>query len=197
MLFIVFGGDLSPFAREHIHRPESGGEGPFSMTSAVAVLAVLAVVGGWLQFAGLWHPLTDFLEPAAETLIEPSGTQDLVASLLSVGLGLAGLLLAWQLYGVRRAPLPEARFWRALLEHKFYFDEAYDFVFYRPAAATANFLTRLVEGLLVLGSVGGVATATRTFAGRVRDIQTGLVRTYALALASSVAVLLLVFVWVR
>jgi NADH-quinone oxidoreductase subunit L len=197
MIFIVFGGDPSPYAREHFHRPERGGEGPFSMTSAVAVLAALSLVGGWLQFAGLWHPLTDFLEPAAETLIEPSGTQDLVASLLSVGLGLAGILLAWQLYGVRRAPLPEARFWRALLEHKFYFDEAYDFVFYRPAAATAHFLTRFVEGPLVLGSVGGVAGATRSVAGRFRDVQTGLVRTYALAVASSAAVLLLVFVLVR
>jgi NADH-quinone oxidoreductase subunit L len=197
MMFIVFGGDMSPFAREHFHRPESGGEGRFSMTSAVAVLAVLSVIGGWLQFAGLWHPLTDFLEPAAETLIEPSGTQDLVASILSVGLGLAGILLAWQLYGIRRAPLPEARFWRALLEHKFYFDEAYDYVFYRPASATAHFLIRFVEGPLVLGSVGGVATATRSVAGRFRNVQTGLVRTYALALATSVAVLLLVFVWVR
>jgi NADH-quinone oxidoreductase subunit L len=197
MIFIVFGGDPSPYAREHFHRPESGGEGPFSMTSTVAVLAALSLVGGWLQFAGLWHPLTDFLEPAAETLIEPSGTQDLVASLLSVGLGLAGILLAWQLYGVRRAPLPEARIWRALLEHKFYFDEAYDFVFYRPAAATAHFLTRFVEGPLVLGSVGGVAGATRSVAGRFRDVQTGLVRTYALAVASSAAVLLLVFVLVR
>jgi NADH-quinone oxidoreductase subunit L len=197
MMFIVFGGDPSPYAREHFHRPESGGEGPFSMTSTVAVLAALSVVGGWLQFAGLWHPLTDFLEPAAETLIEPSGTQDLVASILSVGLGLAGILLAWQLYGVRRAPLPEARFWRDLLEHKFYFDEAYDFVLYRPASATAHFVTGFIEGPLVLGSVGGVATATRSVAGRFREAQTGLVRTYALALASSVAVLLLVFVLVR
>jgi NADH-quinone oxidoreductase subunit L len=197
MMFIVFGGDPSPYAREHFHRPESGGEGPFSMTSTVAVLAALSVFGGWLQFAGLWHPLTDFLEPAAETLIEPSGTQDLVASILSLGLGLAGILLAWQLYGVRRAPLPEARFWRDLLEHKFYLDEAYDLVLYRPASATAHFVTRFVEGPLVLGSVGGVATATRSFAGRFRDAQTGLVRTYALAVASSVAVLLLVFVLVR
>ena len=197
MMFLVFGGDVSPYAREHIHTPETGGEGPFSMTSTVAVLAGLSVLGGWLQFAGLWHPLTDFLDPVAETLIEPSGTQDLVTSILAVGLGLAGMFLAWQLYGVRRARLPEARFWRLLLEHKFYFDEAYDLVFYRPAAATGRFLTRWVEGPLVLGSVDGIATATRRFAGRLREVQTGLVRTYALAVASSVAVLLLVFVWVR
>jgi NADH-quinone oxidoreductase subunit L len=197
MVFIVFGGDPTPYAREHFHRPETGGEGPFSMTSTVAVLAVLSVIGGWLQFAGLWHPLSDFLEPAAESLIEPSGTQDLVTSILAVGLGLAGMLLAWQLYGVRRARLPEARFWRALLEHKFYFDEAYDLVFYRPASTVAHLLTRGVERPLVLGGVDDVATATRTVAGRFREIQTGLVRTYALALASSVAVLLLVFVLAR
>jgi hypothetical protein len=49
----------------------------------------------------------------------------------------------------------------------------------------------------VLGSVDGVAAATRRVAGRLREIQTGLVRTYALAVASSVAVLLVVFVAVR
>jgi NADH-quinone oxidoreductase subunit L len=197
MIFIVFGGDPSPYAREHFHTPERGGEGPFSMTSTVAVLAVLAVVGGWIQFANLWHPLTDFLDPAAETLVEPSGTQELVTSILAVGLGLAGMLLAWQLYGVRRAPLPEARFWRSLLEHKFYFDEAYDLVFYRPAAATAHFLIRFVEGPLVAGSVAGVATAARRVGTGVREAQTGLVRLYVLTLAGSVAVLALVFVAVR
>jgi NADH-quinone oxidoreductase subunit L len=197
MMFLVFGGDPSPYAREHFHRPETGGEGPFSMTSTVAVLAVLSVVGGWIQFAGLWHPLSDFLDPVAEPLVEPTGTQDLVTSILAVGLGLAGMAFAWQLYGVRRARLPEARFWRALLEHKFYFDDAYHLIFYRPAAATAHLLIRFVEGPLVSGSVEGVATATRSFAGRVRQAQTGLVRTYALALAGSVAVLALVFVSVR
>ena len=197
MMFIVFGGDPSPYAREHFHTPERGGEGPFSMTATVAVLAVLSVVGGWLQFAGLWHPLSDFLQPAAESLVEPSGTQDLAASILAVGLGLAGILVARQLYGVRRVRLPEARFARSLLEHKFYFDEAYDLVFYRPAAATARFLTRVVEGPLVAGSVESVATAARRVGTGVREAQTGLVRTYALALAGSVAVLALVFVSVR
>jgi NADH-quinone oxidoreductase subunit L len=197
MMFIVFGGDPSPYAREHFHTPERGGEGPFSMTAAVAVLAVLSVVGGWLQFAGLWHPLSDFLEPAAESLVEPSGTQDLVTSILAVGFGLAGMLVAWQLYGVRRAPLPEARFWRRLLEHKFYFDEAYDLVAYRPAAATARLWTRVIEGPLIAGSIAGVSTGTRRVGRGVGDAQTGLVRIYVLALAGSVAVLALVFVSVR
>jgi NADH-quinone oxidoreductase subunit L len=197
MIFIVFGGDPSPYAREHFHTPERGGEGPFSMTSTVAVLAILSVVGGWLQFAGLWHPLSDFLQPSVESLVEPSGTQDLVASILAVGLGIAGILVARQLYGVRRVRLPEARFWRDLLERKFYFDDAYAFVFYRPAAATARLWTRVIEGPLIGGSIEGVSTGTRRLGRGVGEAQTGLVRTYALALAGSVAVLALVFVSVR
>jgi NADH-quinone oxidoreductase subunit L len=197
MMFIVFGGDPSPYAREHFHRPETGGEGPFSMTSTVAVLAVLSAVGGWIQFAGLWHPITDFLEPVAQPLVEPTGTQDLVTSILAVALGFAGMLVAWQLYGVRRVRLPEARFWRDLLEHKFYVDEAYHLVLYRPAAATAHFLARYLEGPLIGGSIQGVSTGTRRVGRQVGGAQTGLVRLYALALASSVAVLALVFVVVR
>jgi NADH-quinone oxidoreductase subunit L len=197
MMFIVFGGDPSPYAREHFHTPERGGEGPFSMTSAVAVLAVLSVVGGWLQFAGLWHPLSDFLAPSVESLVEPSGTQDLVTSILAVGLGLAGILVARQLYGVRRVRLPEARFWRDLLERKFYFDDAYAFVFYKPAAATARLWTRVIEGPLIGGSLEGVSTGTRRVGRGFGEAQTGLLRTYVLALAGSVAVLALVFVSVR
>ena len=29
------------------------------------VLAVLAVVGGWVQIAGVWHPFGDWLDPIA------------------------------------------------------------------------------------------------------------------------------------
>jgi NADH-quinone oxidoreductase subunit L len=197
MVFIVFGGDPSPYAREHFHRPESGGEGPFSMTSTVTVLALLSVVGGWIQIAGLWHPLSDFLDPVAEPLVEPTDTQDLVTSVVAVVLGLAGMFFAWQIYGARRVPLPEARFIRNMLERKFYVDEAYDLLFYRPAAATVSLLVRLVENPLIGGSITGVSIGSRRLGREVGDAQTGLVRLYALALAGSVAVLALVFVVVR
>ena len=197
MMFIVFGGEVSPYAREHFHRPESGREGLFTMTSTVAVLALLSVVGGWLQITGVVEPLTEFLEPVAPSLIEPTGTQELVASVLAVGLGLAGMFLAWQVYGTRRVRVPEARFWRNLLEHRFYFDTAYNLVFYRPAAATASLWTRFVEGPLIGGSIAGISLGTRRAGEEVGEAQSGLVRLYALALAASVAVLALVFVSVR
>ncbi len=196
MIFIVFGGEPTAYAREHLQGHGQGhGEGPFSMIAPVALLAVLAAVGGWIQFAGLWHPLTDFLEPAAPALDEPTAREDLATSVLAVTLGLAGIGIAWWFYSARRATAP--RRGRRLLERKFYFDELYDAVFYRPAVATARLWLRLIERPLVSGSVEGAAAGTRMLGGRVRGLQTGLVRTYALALAGGLAVLALVFISVR
>jgi NADH-quinone oxidoreductase subunit L len=195
MIFLVFGGEPSRFVREHLHAEH--GEGPFSMTSTVAVLAVLAVVGGWIQIAGIWHPLADFLEESAEPLVEPSGLQDLLTSILAVALGVAGAWIAWLFYGTRRRLVPSRPVLQRALEHKLYFDEAYDALFYRPAAATARVWTRWIEGPLIGGSLTGIAGGTRQLGTRVGQAQTGLLRTYALAIAGGLAVLALVFVSVR
>jgi hypothetical protein len=62
---------------------------------------------------------------------------------------------------------------------------------------TARILTALVEGPLVGGSVTGVAAVVRGLGSRTTRLQTGLVRSYVLALAMSLAVLAFVFVLVR
>ena len=112
-------------------------------------------------------------------------------------LGLAGLALAWAIYSERRVTVPRFAFGRRLLEHKFYFDEAYDYAFFRPAVGLARFLRRAIEEPLVLGSIRGVAEGVRDAALWTRGIQTGLVRTYVLAIAASLAVITIVFVAVR
>jgi NADH-quinone oxidoreductase subunit L len=196
MVFIVFGGEPSAYAREHLHRPDRS-EPWVWMGWTVGVLAVLAVIGGWIQIAGLWHPLTDFLEPTVEPLVEPSGAQDLLASVLAVGLGIAGIAVAWAAYSARTLTIPQVRPVRALLEHKFYFDELYDWVFYRPTVALAVTLRDWVEGPLLLGSIDNIATGARRIGNDLSEIQSGMVRRYAFAVAGGVAVLSLVFVWVK
>jgi NADH-quinone oxidoreductase subunit L len=196
MIFIVFGGEPSPFVREHLHRP--GHTIPaLWMAWTVGALAVLSVIGGWIQFAGLWHPLSDFIEPVAVSGVEPSGLQDAVTSVLAVGLGLTGIAIAWWIYSARRAEVPRFDLGQRVLEHKFYVDELYDAVFYRPAAWSADAAMRFVEGPLIGGSIRGLTEGTRLLANRVTDAQTGLLRTYALALGSGAALLTLVFLAVR
>ena len=196
MIFLVFWGEPSAFAREHFHAPRRD-EPSFWMAWTVGVLAFLSVVGGWIQVAGLWHPLSDFLEPVAEAHVEPTGLQDLLTSVLAVGLAVAGIWLAWAMYAVRRVGAPQYPALQRLLERKFYWDEAYDLAFYRPAVWFAAFAYRFIELPLIAGSIRGLTIGVRVLAGRTTEVQTGLLRTYVLALGGGAALLAFVFLAVR
>jgi NADH-quinone oxidoreductase subunit L len=196
MIFIVFGGEPSPFVREHLHRP--GHTMPaLWMAWTVGALTVLSIVGGWIQFGNLWDPITTFLEPVAPTGVHATGAEEAITSVLSVGLAVVGIGIAWWIYSARRAEVPRWAFGQQLLEHKFYFDELYDAVFYRPAVWFANAATRFVEGPLISGSIRELAEGTRLVGTRLSEAQTGLLRTYALALGSGAALLTLVFLAVK
>jgi NADH-quinone oxidoreductase subunit L len=196
MLFIVFWGEPTPFAREHFHALRRDVVG-VSMGATVGVLAVLAVVGGWIQFAPFWHPIETWLEVVAEPTVSPSNWHEALSSILAVALGLAGIGVAWLLYGARRRAVPEQAAVRRTLERKLWFDELYDTVFYRPAARAAWYLRSWVEQPLIAGSGNEIGEDTRFLGGLVGRLQTGLLRTYALAIASALAVLAVVFISVK
>ncbi|HEU0304146.1 MAG TPA: proton-conducting transporter membrane subunit, partial [Gaiellaceae bacterium] len=193
MIFLAFGGEPSDDLRARFHR-HHGREGPPSMVGVVGVLAVLSAVAGFVQFAPYWTPVDDFLDPVAEPLVHATNGQETFASIVAVALGVAGIAVAWLVYSAKRIPAP--RPWAAL-EEKLYFDSLYDAIFYRPSVATAKLLYALVEGPLVGGSLTGITSGTGRLAGYVRALQTGIVRTYVLAVAAGLAVIVLVFVSVR
>jgi NADH-quinone oxidoreductase subunit L len=101
------------------------------------------------------------------------------------------------MYSRRRLAVPRLAFAQHALEHKLWFDEAYDLVFYRPSVALARFFGTAVEGFVVSGSIVGLGRGVRDAARGVAEAQTGLLRTYALAIAGGLAVLLVVFISVR
>src|SRR5438477_4356084 len=82
LLFLVFWGEPSAFVREHFHALRRDAVG-VSMASTVGVLAVLSVIGGWIQFAPLWHPVETWLQSVAEPVVSPTSWQEAVSSLLA------------------------------------------------------------------------------------------------------------------
>jgi len=196
LFFIVWWGEPSAFVREHFHPLRRDVVG-ISLAIPVGVLAVLSVVGGWIQFSPWWHPVETWLQTVAEPLVSPESWQEWLSIALSLLLGLSGIAVAWSIYGAKRLAVPRIAWAQRTLEHKFWFDEAYDAVFYEPAVFFANLLRRGIEEPIISDSGRDLGDDTRDLGGLVARAQTGLVRTYVLAIASSVAVLAVVFVIVK
>ncbi|MGI8440425.1 MAG: NADH-quinone oxidoreductase subunit L, partial [Thermoleophilaceae bacterium] len=80
------------------------------------------------------------------------------------------------------------------LARKWYFDEAYDAVFVRPATGLGRFGRTVIESALVQGVfVGGTSGAVRAGSRMARAVQSGYVRAYALLLLMGVSGLGLYF----
>ena len=158
------------------------------MKLAMGSLAFLAIIGGILQIPGVTHMLHTFLEPTFQDsqlygTLEPSTPQEWFDLTIGGVLGIAGIAIAWSLWGhdkkpdalrARLAPL------HSFFVHKWYFDELIDFLIVRPFAWAGRFANSTVERVLVNGAlVGGSTSAIRTLSAAVRGIQSGYLRYYA------------------
>jgi NADH-quinone oxidoreductase subunit L len=201
LYFIVFSvSDTEPVSDTVRHAAaHHGKEGPLTMLVPVGVLTVLAAIGGLIQFVPFWHPLTNWLEPVARTLAvaEPSNTQEAIASVAAVILGLAGIGVAYALYGAGTVAVPKLPALQRALEHKLYFDEAYDALFYRPSAALASWLRRDFEEPVVLATGPDLGEGALEVGAGASRLQTGLLRTYVLFLGTGIAIVGVIFLAVR
>jgi NADH-quinone oxidoreductase subunit L len=195
LYFAVFHGAsrvTAHAAAEHAHDAERSRW----MTLPVGVLALGSSITGLLLIPGVWHPFEDWLERFVEPLVEPSTGQEWLTSAFAVTLGLAGSYLAWRAFKAGRELVRDGAV-RTTLEHKLWFDELYDAVFARPGQAIARWLRDRIEAPVVQGGLDEVAEGTLRGATVTSAAQSGLLRTYALAITIAVAILALVFLVVR
>ncbi len=195
LYFLVFHGRAPEGAHAdtgHAHH----GEGSGWMTVPVAVLGLGSGIVGLLLIPGVWDPVEDWLEPVVEPLVHPTTGQEWLTSAIAVALGLLGSLVAWRSFERGRELVRDGAV-RTTLEHKLWFDELYDAVFARPVRAIAAWIRDRVEAPVVQGGLDEVAEGTLRGASAASAAQSGLLRTYALAITVTVSVLALVFLVVR
>ena len=169
-------------------------EGPWVMTVPLVTLSALAVGSGLLIFWPNFQSLLLSGNPAAAGIPPTYGTTDLLLSTGSVLLAVAGILLAWRLWGHGRvyalAPDSAAQPVRRLLLNRYYFKIGFDWIGQKgvySVARAADFFDRFV----IDGTVHGFERAFAGLSDRMRRIQSGFVSDYA---AYVVAGLLTVFV---
>jgi NADH-quinone oxidoreductase subunit L len=186
--FLTFSGD-----RTRDETLPHGHEGPWVMQVPLVVLSALAVGSGLLVFWPSFQSL--LLSGNGAAGIPPVyGTTDLVLSSVSVVLAVAGILLAWRLWGNGRvfvlAESSAAHPVRRLLLNRYYFKIGYDWIGAKGVYTIAR-ASDFVDRYVIDGTVHGFERAFAALSDRMRRIQTGLVSDYA---AYVVAGLIVVFV---
>ncbi len=182
MWWLSFWGKPAP-ARpvEHPH------EAPGVMLIPVAILAVLATIGGFIQTNALGFGPTmvsDFLQKVVpRPSWEENGTA-VIVGLVTMVLGAALFVGALYLKPLS-ARLPWAQ---RLLEHKYYFDEAYDAVFVRPLDRSADRGYRDIEEGVIDGAVLGAGGMAEASAGSLSLTETGYFRNYVLVFVAGAVI---------
>ena len=190
--FLAFSGD-----RPRDPTLPAAHEGPWVMQVPLIVLSAFAVGGGlfifWPSFQGL------LLHGAGVTGIPPAyGTTDLLLSTASVALGVAGIGLAYLLWGHGRVyVLPEtspAAPVRRLLLNRYYFKIGYDWIGARAVYSVSR-AADFVDRFVIDGTVRGMERLFGGMSDRLRRLQTGFVSDYAAyVIAGLLAVFLLLLV---
>ena len=176
-------------------------EMPWTMVVPSLVLAVLAVVVGFLNLPFTkFEFLTKWLDPVFRGVTAPgpdSFVEGATLDVLSVTIALIGIGFAWTIYRRGLAnrevdPLdqrlgPIAR----LFGHAYYFDDGVSRAVDGPLRRAALWLATTFDLGIIDGAVNGVAKLFRGAALGLRRTQTGLVRQYALGVVLGVVLLLL------
>ena len=160
-------------------------ESPSTMTFPLIVLAVLAAIAGILK-----TPLEHWL---ATVLAHPhhfvsSSSTKLGLIVVTTIAALAGLGLAYAIW--LRGRVKESTMEPETLRRAWYVDELYQKIIEAPGRALANFSAFVVDAKIIDGAVNGVGALVRAGGSRLRGVQSGFVRSYALAVAvGAVAIL--------
>ncbi len=196
MWWMAFGG--KPSSQRPVEHPH---EAPPVMLIPVAILAVLATVGGLIQTRALGFgpsAVSDFLSSVVGSQSWEGGAVEITVTAVTMIGAILLFLAAYRVYVERSwAPWSEVVPWaQRLLERKYYFDELYNAVFVRSMDALASFGFRDVEQPIIDGVVVATGEAVEAGAGSLSLTQSGYFRNYVLVFVAG-AVVAAVLILVR
>lgn len=183
MVFMTFFGEKRWADEAHPH------ESPKVMTIPLIILSIGSVfLGGYLILGGR---LMEFLAPAVGRPKElPHFDPFAPAGLATLALVAVGAGIAWMRYG--RVPVsetaPRGSFLTTFARRDLYGDALNETLLMRPG----QWLTRIAvffDNRGIDGLVNGLAAAVGGTSGRLRRLQTGFARTYALSILFGAALL--------
>jgi NADH-quinone oxidoreductase subunit L len=160
---------------EDIHEPH---ESPYIMTVPLMLLALGSIVAGGLMVSPVKHWLEPVLGQGEHDPVLPK----LLITVLTLAVSLLGAGLAWALFrsGTAEQEQPAGVLVTAA-RRNLYTDAFNEAVFERPGIYLTRALVFL-DNKGIDGLVNGIAASVGGGSGRLRRLQTGFVRSYALSM---------------
>lgn len=190
--FMTFTGEYRGSKDVHPH------EGGLSMTIPLALLALMALLIGLINSPVTGYAFAHFIQGGHEIGREYATSASVMMT--SVVVGLAGIGLAWLMYGRRSVdparvakglgPAYQASF------RKFYFDEVYQAVIVRPFVALGHVLN-FIDRWIINGLVSLTGEIVRVGSLGLRYSQNGQIQTYGLVTAVGFVLTVVITLYVR
>lgn len=199
--YLTFNG--KPRFDDQHHPPH---ESPALMTIPLWVLAVLAIVGGYLglpeaighgHYNWISHHWLNGAVKNVEVHMPPLGVELLLIA-LSIAIAVVGVLLSYNLYkkhGID-GDLKVKSFFGGIyrvLENKFYVDELYNAVIIRPFVRISESGVMPFDKRIIDGIVNGSGWITQRLGRDLRTLQSGLLQNYTLLMVIGVVVVIAYF----
>lgn len=208
MFFLVFHGEarMDEHTRQHIK------ESPAVVTVPLILLAIPSLLIGWPTIEpmlfGNYFGDSIMVLPQHDVLSEMAknyhgsvsfvlhGFKEPAVWLALAGFGGAGFIYLYKPVIAEQIKIRFSLVHR-ILENKYGFDEAYQFVFAGGSRRLGKICWEVGDIRLIDGLVNGIAFAVDRFAGVLRKIQTGLLYNYAFAMIIGLLVLMSLYLLVR
>ncbi|MBV8670831.1 MAG: NADH-quinone oxidoreductase subunit L [Candidatus Eremiobacteraeota bacterium] len=172
-----------------------------TMEVPVAILAVLATIGGWLVLPG-HDEMSRLLQGAFgdRGILPTMGEINWFVTGVTTFSAAAGLVIAWWLY--ERAPQLRRRLAtmfapvQRVLANAYYIDTIYHWLFEVPTLTAASDIAKYVDPEGVGGVIAGVARTTTGLGDAMRGWETGYLRRYGLGMVVGMVLVLAYYIFV-
>jgi NADH-quinone oxidoreductase subunit L len=186
LLILTFYGEFRGTEEQKHHLHES----PVAMTLPLIVLAILSVMGGFIEMPAVFkeggNKLTQFLAPVI--LVGGGHTvshkEELMLMLAATAVVLIAVLVAFSKY--RKYKETELSSFGKILENKWYVDELYETIIVKPVRWLGKKVVAFIESDVIDWIVNGVGKAVQAGSRQLRLVQSGQVGNYVLLMVISI-----------
>jgi len=198
LLAMTFKGKFRGTSEQEHHLHES----PATMTIPLIILAILAVVAGFIGLPEVFvkngNKLADFLSPVFAhshqilTAREVPHQTDLMLIIVSTVLIIAVSIWAFMKFKNYEPTAASDNGFVKAIKNKFYVDEAYDMLFVKPYRSLSAFLNNVFDKKGIDAIVNGVGKSVNYGSRQLRLLQSGQVGSYLLLMVIGLLILFII-----